>query len=191
VCVRGSRIVSITGAYVQIEELPSFYDTRRLQQLASDTGTACSSATFAGPVPASGNDLTCYNRVVQLILSASAKIDAVCQQGKRYARADLETLVAAGGKSGALLKRIAADLVFGELAANRGYSGDTLHALAPRYAEALEQLRALYEGEQIFDMDSPKDAGIPHTTTIGLNRIASSEFIGLFGHWPDQPRRWY
>lgn len=177
--------MSLTGSYILPEELPAFYDSRRLCHLASDvTGTPCSILVFtANPTLTDPNDLTARSRIEMLALSVSGQIDAAAQNGRKYQKVDLEALAAAGTKGGVVLKRMAADLLFGELVSVRGYHGDQVMQMAPRYEVALEMLNALANGDMVFDIDYALDASVPSIGRIGNQTLRSSEFIPFFGRW--------
>jgi hypothetical protein len=86
--------MAVDGTYLQPTELPSYYDSNKICQLLSDTGTAATSAVFSLTAPAGADDAVAWARLVDLLQSASAELDSHCQQGRRYQRADLEVMVA-------------------------------------------------------------------------------------------------
>lgn len=155
--------------YISPSELPNYYDSRRVLQLASDTGTTATTADLTNTSSAP------YSKLLVAIRGVCADIDSKCQQGKRYDRSDLEAIIAAATSSpndeavqkrAALLKQLTADLVYGRLNASRGIGADELKRLCPRYDEAEAMLEQLYQGSRIFDLDNPKTAGKPSTVTI-------------------------
>jgi hypothetical protein len=173
--------------YILPNELPTFYDKRRVLQLASDDVS----------VPATAADLnnsasTPYDFVNNAVLSASADLDAHCQQGKRYTRADIEAMVedandnpsdSAKVKRAQAVKQLIADLSFGLMMSRRGHSADTIAKLAPRYEKAQEALEKLALGITVFDLDAAVDAGVPDTAVIGRDSIRPSLDNPMFGVW--------
>lgn len=181
--------------YLQPAELFLFYDKRRVLQLLSDTN-----------VPVVEASIDTNTRAIQLIRAASSRIDARCQVGKRYSRTDLETIAsdartanegldptgyATKWKRFVVLQQLTADLVFGDLMAVRGLAADQMKQLAPRYEEALLLLEMLYQGQTIFDLDGPKEAGVPVRVQIGKNQLSSVNFNRMFGIWPGGPANPY
>lgn len=179
--------------YLLPSELTVYYDVRRVVGLISDTG-----------IPVDSSDLSSfgsagYSLVQKLIRSVSARIDSRCQQGKRYSRTDLETLAyeartadigtdtqyEAKQKRFAILSQLTADLLYGDILSRRGYSADEFKKMAPRYEEALDLLEQLYQGIAIFDLDGPKNSGIPSIQTLGKNVLHSTDFNRMFGLWPN------
>lgn len=185
----------MASAYLTPSQFVARYDSRRVCQLISDSGT-----------PASVSDLTTNGTaanlvLMQLILEASSLIDAACSVGKRYSRSDLEALIdtetatlASGSatqdeknasiKKVALLHRLCADLTWGNLIARRGFAAEAIREQAPMYEGALNMLEQLYQGARVFDLDVNQQAGVPDNTIIAKNRINSSSFNKMFGVWP-------
>lgn len=182
--------------YLQPQEIVTYYDVRRVCGLVSDTGTPIAVSDLS-------DDTTDGFKAVQnLIRAVSARIDTRVQQGKRYARADLEALAFtarttlssdpnydANWKRFAVLNQLTADLFFGDLIARRGFSSDQFKTMAPRFVEAQELLEQLYNGVAIFDLDDPKAAGVPSIQTIDRQRLISTDFNRMFGLWPTGTNR--
>lgn len=183
------------AGYVTPAEFIGFYDPRRVCELLSVTGTPVSVGDLSDDESDGYLSLLNY-----FILPVSAEIDAACQVGRRYTRADLEAIISeatasdpdtdanysAKQKRAAYLRRLCADLVFGQLTANRGYSSvDALKRMAPRYEIAQGVLEQLYQGARVFDIETAIAAGVPQVTTIGTKNLNSSQFNRLFGIWPD------
>lgn len=179
--------------YLTGEQFLNYYDARRVGELLSDTG-----------IPVEAGDIPDDPVLEEAIAAACGEIDTHCQQGKRYAKADIEAIITgntldpsnvAYRKASAVLKQLAADLTFGTLMARRGYSAETMARLAPRLVAAQETLEQLYQGRRVFDLSTAIEAGRPHRATIGRNTYRPSEFNRLFGVWPDsangQWRGWY
>lgn len=194
-------IVVTNKEYLLPDELLTFYDKRRLLALLSDSGIPAVEADLSSTTSAA------YVTVYRLIRSVSSLIDSRCQQGKRYARVDLENIAykartAAPGdaedlgtdpdkkyeakmKRFALLQQLTADLFYGDLMSRRGYAADTMKQMAPRYEDALLQLEQLFEGQSIFDLDEPKNAGVPSVKVLSRNRLMATDFNRMFGVWPN------
>lgn len=177
-----------SDSYLDPAELVLFYDTRRVLQLASDSGSTAVIADLSNAASAP------YARVLASIRFAASELDSHCQQGKRYTRATLEGIVEAAAatpaneglqKRAALVKTLVADLAFGHLASRRGYVADTLAQLAPRYETALQTLERLATGIQIFDVDDVIQRGAPSTVQIGRRGYRPQSFNRLFGIFED------
>lgn len=180
--------------YLQPPELIVFYDKRRLLGLISDSGIPITEADLSTEASAG------YQSVMKLLRSTSAMIDSRCQQGRRYSRTDLETIAyeartantsdtefEAKQKRFALLQQLTADLFFGDLISRRGYAAETMKQMCPRYEDALLRLEQLFDGVAIFDLDAPKNAGVPSVQTLSKNRLISTDFNRMFGIWPNTP----
>lgn len=182
--------------YLLPSEIVTYYDTRRVCGLISDTGTPIAT----GDLSDSTSDG--FIAVQRLIRAISARIDTRVQQGKRYDRTDLEGIAFAARttdpadptydanwKRFAVLNQLTADLFFGDLVARRGYSSEQFKTMAPRFTEAQEMLEALYNGVAIFDLDDPKDAGVVSVQTLDRRRLISTDFNRMFGLWPTGTNR--
>lgn len=180
--------MALDTEYLRPVEWVQFYDRRRLLQLLSDTGTAFPDSDLTNEASAG------YAAASRMLTAASATVDARCQVGRRYSRADLEG-IAQTGRSGAatgpdakrfaLLQQLVADLAWGNLLTRRGYAAEAVQAQAPRYAEALTLLEQLYQGVTVFDLAGPIAAGAPSIATLGANTIRGTDFNRMFGTWPD------
>ncbi len=175
-------------SYIVPVELTLFYDSRRVLQLASDSGATAVIADLSNTAS------TPYANVLSVIRFAASELDSHCQQGKRYTRATLEAIITAAAaspgdeglqKRAALIKQLVADLAFGTLAARRGYTAESLSALAPRYETALATLERLATGIQIFDIDDAILRGVPSQVQIGKNGYRPQNFNRLFGVFED------
>lgn len=182
--------------YLQNAEMRKFYDLRRLKDLLTDDGTgdALTTTIIDDPTTAAGDIL--WNAINW----ASSEIDAKCQNGRRYARADLELIVQEAiapppgstaaqiegyKKRAAVLKKLCADLAFGFLAQRRATTADKLRELAPAYEEALFRLEELYDGKRIFDLDAALGATVPTRKKLGRLANLTTSFNRMFGVWPD------
>lgn len=177
-----------SASYLNPADLVTYYDRRRVLQLASDTGTAATIADL------SDDDSAAYAFVLSCIRSAASDLDSHCQMGKRYTRATLEEIISdavaaptdeAKQKRAAMIRQLVADLAFGILASRRGYVADALKMLAPRYDTALVTLERLSQGFQIFDVDAAIDAGAPSSVQIGKNVYRPSQYNRMFGVFED------
>lgn len=169
-------------------DLLTIYDSRRVLQLASDTGTVATAANLADTAS------TPYAIVLNAIRAAASDLDSHCQMGKRYTRSTLETFISEAvaaptdetkQKRAGLVRQLVADLAFGILASRRGYTGDSLKAWAPRYETALVTLERLSQGFQIFDTDDAIASGVPSQVSIGVNVYRPSVNNRLFGIFPN------
>lgn len=165
-------------AYATGAELVVRYDARRIAQLVADDGQQVASGSVAA------------HAVVEALLEdATAAINSAVYVGKRYVAADLSSGLTASG--GYLLKRLCCDLAFGYLVARRGLAADEVGKLAPRYAEALQYLDLLRQGERIFDTadGSHAEAGLMDHKPVGAldpNNVNSIVFnmAPFFGMLP-------
>lgn len=181
----------MTTPYLLPLDLTLYYDSRRVLEIASDTGADASLADLSNTASAA------YKTINNGIRVASSDLDSHVQQGRRYARTDLEFMVSdalanptdeAKVKRAGLLRQLIADLTFGFLMSRRGYAEDRMKLLAPRYDLALDTLRALASGVQVFDLDAQLDAGLPRGVPIGINKYRPSLYNRMFGVWEDTPR---
>lgn len=183
------------NGYILPLELVTFYDKRRVLQLASDT-----EATPAVIADLSSSSTDAYIFVNNCILSASSDLDSHCQQGKRYTRATLEAIITAANaaptdstlvKRALLLKQLVADLAYGILLSRRGMQSDRLASLAPRYEKAQEALERLALGITVFDLSDNIDAGVPGSRAFGSTVYKPSRDNLMFGIWPGQDNYGY
>lgn len=178
-------------SYLTPAEVVNYYDSRRVLELASDTGTSALIADLSNTAS------TPYAIVMTAIRVAASDLDSHCQQGRRYARADLENIITESlaaptdepkAKRAGLIRQLIADLTFGFLMSRRGYAEDRMKLLAPRYDMAIDTLRALATGMQVFDLDDTLGAGLPSGVPIGFNGYRPSLYNKMFGIWEDTPR---
>lgn len=181
-------------AYITPAEMLVFYDSNKVLMLASDSSTPATTTELAN------SSSTAYSIVYQAIQNAAGEIDSHCQIGRRYSRADLETIAEEAAnptgattaeqaqqvKRGAPLRRLTADLAFGFLMARRGYTAERMRALAPQYEAALMTLERLMNGLRVFDMDEQLAASAPSRVTIGSQVYRPSANNRMFGTWNDQ-----
>lgn len=185
--------------YLQNAEMQLFYDLRRVKDLLTDDGTG-DNLTPTDIATITDDPSDPGTKLWGAINWASSEIDAKCQNGRRYARADLEQIVQYAidppfgssaaviegyKKRAAVLKKLAADLAFGFLAQRRAQSADQLRQLAPAYEEALIRLEELYDGKRVFDLDSALDATVPTRKRMGRLANLATSMNRMFGVWPD------
>lgn len=179
----------VANGYILPIELITFYDKRRVLQLASDTDD-----TPAAEADLSSTSSTAYIFINNCILSASSDLDSHCQQGKRYTRTNLEAIITAANaaptdstlvKRALLLRQLVADLTYGMLMSRRGMQSDRLATLAPRYEKAQEALERLALGITVFDLDENIDAGVPGSRPFGGNVYRPTQNNLMFGIWPE------
>lgn len=132
-------------AYATANDLIARFDSRDICDLVSDSPDAVELLNLAD------------NEALQAALDdASASVDTALLRGKRYTTDDLEGLT---GNSLSMLKRIVCNKAMVFLLERRpDRDPDRLerqHDLAERY------LRRLSRGEDVFDLEAQKDAGLP------------------------------
>lgn len=181
--------MAAAAGYITPLELTTFYDSRRVLQLASDTD-----GTPAVIADLSNTASDAYKFVNNGILSASSDLDAHCQQGKRYTRANLEATITAANaaptdsglvKRAQLLKQLVADLSYGMLMSRRGMNSERLATLAPRYEKAQLALEQLALGITVLDLDANINAGVPGSQRFGSKVYMPTRDNLMFGIWPD------
>lgn len=176
--------------YLEPDEMATFYDVRRLQELLSDTGEELAVGDVENsPV------------LLQMIIAATGEINTVVLQGRRYTEQNLQDIIEAvvlnptdkiAKANKQVLNQLTADLVFGMILARRGYGPDVMERLAPRYKTAQATLEALYRGEKVFNVTGALDAGVPAPVRIGGNGYVPSRDNKLFGIFWDSPYGgWY
>jgi hypothetical protein len=123
------------------------FDTRRVQQLLSDTGT-----------PVAAGDLATNTNLLELLAEATELVLSSVQVRNQYTEAELQALADSATK-GFLLRRLVSDLAFGLLVSRRGSSAADLDRLAPNWKTAQVQLARLAAGELIFPRLADADIG--------------------------------
>lgn len=157
-------------AHAVAADLIARYDTRTIQDLASDTGTEVAA-----------EDLATNDNVTAALEDASGRMDAAVLTGKMYTLAQLEALT---DNSLALRKRICCDLAMGYLMGRRPekYGAESLRAMQQAGEEYLERLR---KGERLFYVVAVQDAQLPE---IDGPSIIQYETMNLI---PDRTRNFY
>lgn len=131
-------------SYAAVSDLTARYDVRDVSDLASDTGTAIAAGSLATDP-----------NILAALADASGDIDSALLAGRRYTTDDLTGLT---GNSLAKLKRLTCDLAMAFLLGRRpAHDPERLKAFEERGRMLLERLR---KGENVFDLDAQKDAGV-------------------------------
>lgn len=171
--------------YITPTEWSLYYDSRRLYEMASDSGVPLTAGGFGGSTI-----------VAAMIRQASATIDSALQTGQRYDRSQLEDIVNASNAMSATdaeksraepIKSLTAHLAFGMLMSRRGYSAQKMQELAPLYTDALNILNLLSSGQRILDIDGPKAAGVPTGVRLGSQLTSWTKLSPMFGFFPTSP----
>lgn len=146
-------------SFVTNSRFCSRYDWRWIAKNLLDGPTAATSdppptlAELQGPTGAGAV-------LALLIEDASDMVMGAAAIGNRYTLADLTTY------GGTLLERITSDLTMGLVMKRRARPSDDSEALAKPYAEALDYLEKLRQGERIF-------YAVPGVPEAGLPEVAS------------------
>jgi hypothetical protein len=187
-CVPGCGFIPGVGSqYITPVDLATFYDQRRVLQLAVDSTTPANFSDLSNP------SSTAYQLCTQAILSAASDVDSHCSVGQRYTPSDLANLITNWqanptnqeyAKGAALIRQLCADLAYGFLACRRGYAGDTLKNFAPRYTPALDTLERLAEGYQLLNVCANVNASVPQIRPIAGGVTRPSQWNHLFAIGP-------
>lgn len=144
-------------AYATVADLLERYDVRAVCEFASDDPAG---------IPISVGNLATTGTVIAAFDDASSMIDAACQYGKRYLRADLVALVAnADRQKGSLIRRVTCDLVMMVLVSRRLAPGKDVDALIPMLKASQEWLARLHNGDMVLDIDTALNATLPTGVT--------------------------
>ena len=158
-------------------DLMARYDSRRLSELNSDTGTPVTPTdpvSFSTPVGAS-------------LIDASELVLTALQQGNRYTRADLEELVADYPDSRAApVIRVVCDIAFARLLMRRGLPVAEIDRQCPGYKDALAWVELLRQGKNILYIESALDSQLPESTMDRdwCDPYRPSNWNRMFGQWP-------
>jgi len=158
--------------YATAQDLLDRYDSRRIGDLATDSGTRLTEAQILSD-----------SKVSACIEDASGTFMVAVNRGNRYSEEDLMLL---SGSSANFLKRVICDLAFAYLVMRRGYGNDEVAAQAPGYRSAQDALKQISEGELVFESAKHMNAGNPsftkNTYTVaGFGQLPSSTAQRLFG----------
>lgn len=142
--------------YASSSDMTNRFDSREIGDLLSDTGV---------PV----DDFSGSSKMTAALEDASGEVEAAVMVGKRYTAAELGALT---GNSLGHLKRIVCDLAMRNLLARRpAYNPDLLKAFEER---AKGHLDALRKGENVFNIEDHKEAGLPSVgglTSVEFSRL--------------------
>lgn len=171
------------AAYATAAQLLSRYDSRRVAELNSDTGTA---VTPTDPVSVS-------SPVGAALYDASAMLDSALQSGRRYSRTALATLVAdADASKGSPIVRMVCDIAMARLLMRRGLPAGEIDRQVPGYKDALTWMQRLANGEDVLDIAANLDAGLPEAALTDVWDVKlTSNFNGMFGRWGYERRGIY
>lgn len=155
-------------AYITPSQFLKAYDSRRIRELLSDTGT-----------PVADADVNSNTNLAQILAEASEEVAAAALVGKRYTTSQLESL-AASSTTGFMLRRLVADLAVALVVSRRGAAAADIERLCPRHREALRQLEMLRTGAELFPFisDDHAEAGLP--ATVDLNAQTNTNRITTF-----------
>lgn len=157
-------------AHAVAADLTARYDSRVIQDLASDTGT-----------PVSAGDLADNDNVTAALEDASGRMDAAVLTGKMYTPDQLSELT---GNSLALRRRICCDLALAYLMGRRAekYGAESLKAMQQSGEEYLERLR---KGERLFYVVAVQDAQLPEIDGPSVTQYRTMNLI------PDRTKNFY
>jgi phage gp36-like protein len=159
-------------SYATVTDLRAYYDLRLVAELVSDQGVETSVAALATD-PA----------LLELFRGASGRVEAACQVGQKYTRADLTTL-AADASNGSVLRATVCHLVMASLMGRRVAGEEQLKAALPGYADALFVLKELQNGTLVFNIDATLEATVPETTEPAVNDMnRPTNWNPMFGSW--------
>lgn len=170
-------------ALVDGDDLVLRYDRRRIADLVGDAGVRVDPSTVeTNPV------------VLAAIADAVDVLKSAVRVGSRYSATDLQddpdSLVNDAGKP--LVKRLVCNLAFGLLTARRGYAADEIAKLAPLYADSLQLLEQLRQGDRILDSDDAAAAGLPsHEEFRPLGAVTPSLLSDSHRYFGVNPTRYY
>lgn len=159
-------------AYATPAELLARYDARVIGDLVGDVNERVDAA-----------DLPTDENLLAALDDASGEIEAAVLQGKRYTTADLAALA---GNTRFFLVRICCQIAIARLWERR-LTLDASEQIAAEQAfeQARKALDRLKRGEEIFDIQAVKDAGVPSlvkptATTIRTRNLLVDELRGTY-----------
>lgn len=166
------------AAYITAAQMLARYDSRRVAELNSDTG---SPVTPTDPVSVTSIfGAAAYD--------ASAMVDTALQAAGRYRRDILAALVADPDPSkGAPIVRVVCDLTYFLMLNRRGLPAAEIDRLAPNYKGAKQWLDDLASGKTVLDITASIDAGLPSSGLTNVNDpLRVSNWNRGFGIYPPQ-----
>jgi len=163
------------AVYATAAQLLARYDSRRVAELNSDTGspvTPTDPVSVATPVGAA-------------LYDASAMVDTALQSGRRYLKTVLSVLVADPDVTKGLpIVRAVCDIAYARLLMRRGLPAGEIEKLAPGYTDALQWIKDLADGKTVLDVDANLLSGLPKATTADVwNPNLPSNYNAMFGNW--------
>lgn len=163
------------AAYATAAQLLTRYDSRRVAELNSDTGSPLTP----------GDPVLITTPVGAAIYDASAMVDSALQSGRRYTRDVLDALIADPDPSkGAPIVRVVCDIAYARLLMRRGIPAKEIDELAPGYKDALAWVHGLATGETVLDVDSNLAAGLPQAALDDIyDPNLTSNWNMQFGWW--------
>ncbi len=145
------------ASFADPSDLVTFYDGRRVRELASDSGT-----------PVATGDIATDEVLLAVLARATEAILMSVRVGERYTEDELQEL-ADSADSWSGITGLTCDLAFGYLVMRRGTGAADLDRLSPAFGAAQRTLQLLEEGALIFariDGDQHPDAGNPRTADL-------------------------
>lgn len=146
-------------------DLILYYDSRRVSQLVTDTGT-----------PAT--DLDNNAVVLAMLARATEEILSHALKGKKYTEDELQEL-ADSPTSGYFLVGLCCDLAYGYLVQRRGTGAADMDRQAPSFKTAQLKLLQLADGSEIFpriSSDEHGDAGTPSTVDLSAQITSTCKY---------------
>lgn len=178
-------------ALLTASELLLRYDGRRVGDAVLDDDTRASDADWTNGSSTAGQ------RVLAAIADAEGELISAITVGDRYTLPQIATLMAdqPTSYSANLIRRIVADLTYGNLLLRRANAADELNALAPGWAKAQQMLTLLRQAERIFpDIPGVPEAGLPGEATsiptYNQPPLLSQIAIPLYGYVNQAPYGW-
>jgi len=186
-----------SNAFCNSTQFLQYTDTNRVCELLSDDVDGV-------PIPVA--QLATNATLQEIFDAATQEIVSACQIGNRYTVGELiclyndnqggEVTLIAGLYTitvntgvtitgvGAKLRRLCAQLAWGELVGRKKFTGEEFAKMAPGYKQALADLEQLRLGERIFpSVTGTPEAGLPGVEVLGINNCGSiNQSVGLWGN---------
>jgi len=138
------------------------YDVRTLGDLVSDS-------TRTTEINLSSDE-----KMLTALESATGELIAACFKGKRYSFEDLNGLTES---SGAYLRDLICRIAFWKLWQRKPWSDRYEQARAAAEKSSNEALEMLRSGQQVFDVEATKDAGVIEATAVSLVEVQRYNLI--------------
>jgi hypothetical protein len=154
------------AVYCDADKLTRYFDERTIRDLLSDTGQ---------PVAAGSASLAADVKLLEILKSASGRLEAACLISENYT---LEELAAMSENSKALAAEICANLAMAMLMRRRPerYKAETIVAMSKDAEDYLQQLR---NGARLFDVGKHAEAGKPELTYPSVAQIQNENAITM------------